>query len=670
MCPDFQVGLPVGSKNFVNAEQTFTRANKDGTQPVFSLFGGDYFVGEVLEGKWLKGNDGSILGPFTAKISGGELQLTGRSTGAGVDRYGWVQSKNKINILDDVVLDVHLKLPSHSGANDFMVCCVVSQGSTTTPTGSETNCLQLYLYTDNTNYKKRVYRIINGSGADLFALANITNAQGTFRIKFEPDDDHLHIYFHDGAGAIAEATDEITGSPFDYDTNLNVDKGYVTIFLRTSETTNRIVSSEKITVTYPDFIVKYDLADADVNKSDCKCFDTMGSADESAWARVLSEDHKFTGDCVVENGLIRVWVDNGVYCGLKIFWWNGSAYTQAAYSMFYQRESLKALLYPFLAHVIKASVDECAIVFLFQDSATDNRDYYLRATLTLRRGNLYLTLSDLLSVPLQEIFFETSHTTVARFGYAGNSKIGDSDLSLTGYNYTMSDNFMMGFDDAGQLNLLVVGSNKKPAASPARLSAYSGGDLYHEDLAPADIEDTEFYVEVIPFSLAANLFKEAEDATLGGGATAEADAGASGGQVAYLNAQNEYVQWSLADVLTKLPMGRYILFFRIKDTNQVANDLYFYVYNVSDSKYLNEDNTYVYQTVTAAFVYYGLIFDLTSNESGNTVFFEATKSKADANAISIDYFLIVPIGNGESWSQDLAHSALRDLTKTFTLSRR
>ena len=35
------------------------------------------------------------------------------------------------------------------------------------------------------------------------------------------------------------------------------------------------------------------------------------------------------------------------------------------------------------------------------------------------------------------------------------------------------------------------------------------------------------------------------------------------------------------------------------------------------------------------------------------------KVTANANDIFVDYFLIVPIGDGESFPQDLSHSALR-----------
>jgi len=34
------------------------------------------------------------------------------------------------------------------------------------------------------------------------------------------------------------------------------------------------------------------------------------------------------------------------------------------------------------------------------------------------------------------------------------------------------------------------------------------------------------------------------------------------------------------------------------------------------------------------------------------------KQTANANEIYVDYFLIVPLGDGRDWPQDLAHAAL------------
>jgi hypothetical protein len=235
----------------------------------------------------------------------------------------------------------------------------------------------------------------------------------------------------------------------------------------------------------------------------------------------------------------------------------------------------------------------------------------------------------------------------------------------------MTDNFMVAFDDAGTAVLAVVSTNQKPNGTVSKtFLAYVAGYLHIADVAAADVNITKIYLGLVPFAKIAYTFKEAELATLGGGATAENDATASGGQVAYLNAQNEYSYILLNDVLNYLPVGRYRLIVRAKDSNQVANDLGIRCLNETDVKYLQQDNSETTVTCTAAFTFFTTVFDLTNNDSGDTITLRVQKKTANANAISVDYFLIVPLGNGCDFPQDIAHNALRSLTKTKNIYKR
>ena len=137
-----------------------------------------------------------------------------------------------------------------------------------------------------------------------------------------------------------------------------------------------------------------------------------------------------------------------------------------------------------------------------------------------------------------------------------------------------------------------------------------------------------------------------------------------------MNAQNETVTWTLDPIETYLPNGRYLLLARIKDTAQVASDVGMQVYNDDDSLFLNEANAEVAKTATASFAFYQLVFDITSADAGNPVSFRVKKLTATANVIYVDYFLIVPISNGESWAQDLSHSILRRIGTSRKLFKR
>jgi len=483
--PNYEIACPPGSYNIkikkgsveVPVDWTFTRSGEDGDEIIIPLFGGDEFVGEVLEGLWQKGDDGSIQGPFTAKISSGELQLTGKSDAAGTWRAGWISSKSKIPFLDDLVIDVHLKLPSHSSADTFLFALYLSDDNDGDP-DSDSNWLLSYIYTDTTTYKILLRKKVNGTTTDLLSLTNVTNAEGTFRFKFEENKsghNHTHIYYHDGTGSVDESTDEVTGSPFSLD--LAIDSAYPHLSFRTNETTNRTVSSDFVRVTYPDDIqVRYDLDDDDVNKGDVKVWDTMGyDSDETQWRRVLSKDpyYDFVGDCVVENGLIRLWIDEGVGDGFKLYYWDGSSWIQGCYYFPYEVTSNKSLTYPFLKNIVSITSDAVQVNVRFEDSSTQNSDYYLDCTVILNRGQYYVEITSLSSYPSQRVQHKLMESVALRWGYTGdaeNTGIADDDLNLDSYNTTLSDNFMIVFDDANNAYILGFASNEKPTIGIMRIS--------------------------------------------------------------------------------------------------------------------------------------------------------------------------------------------------------
>ena len=177
-------------------------------------------------------------------------------------------------------------------------------------------------------------------------------------------------------------------------------------------------------------------------------------------------------------------------------------------------------------------------------------------------------------------------------------------------------------------------------------------------------------VSIVPFALVANLFYELEDG-IGGGATDVVDAAASAGRAALLDAQNEEAAYG-PTAGTDLPEGRYIAFFRLRDTNQVASDVQILLRNNVSTALRNEENDILLFTVTAAYAYYGVVFDITAADvaATNAFLFRVLKATAGANDVYADCLLIVPIGDGESFPQDLAHAAMRSKTQSRRIFER
>ena len=879
--PAHEIALPAGSKNLSPAFPTITRYSKDGDIPVIRLFGGDNFIGDILEGNWLKGDDGVIVGPHTSLITGGQFEMTGKAAVAANYDYGWLNSQTPFLMIQNAYIDIHLKVPAVTPTYElFWFFYLQSEQSVGRPNNTD-NWLRVFVQLSTVPaYEIKIQKNVNGTITNLYDYAIITNPEGTFRIKFRPDDNELDIYFHDGAGDIVESSDELTLISDILDLAFTV--GYPAYEINIAETTNRTLISEKIEVSYPDFDVNYDLSDeafqgegselltkafdtsgnvkdgtingatwikdgkygkalhfngasdnigvpstifdlsattftwwckrdvliaeypqtsmavlgspsssyafiifastgnlqietntnADAatgvftddkdvwhhyaivcdnyvvtfyedgiditseptivdditldrigrggsvlsfegilddiriydsvltqanvqaimadnppagaireylfdggnTRGDVVCYDTRGETDESLWQRVYTEDHEFSGDCMIENGLIRILINEANQYGTELYYWDGSMWSLPIDVIRIQLASdAKALVYPFLKSIVTIDrAEKIQIHVRVCDSSDENSAYYLEYHLTLMRGSHHLTF-EIEDISLeQNVWFIFGHVTPIRWAYCGDVEskgMGDYDFLLTVSNNVMTDNFMLNFDDALSPVLGYVTTNEKPAAGSAMFHAYQGGYIALSQMAPADFDATKIHCGLVPFRKIANLFEEAEDGTLSGSAAIVADGDASGGYMVELDAQHEYVYHELTGI-TDIPLGRYLLIARVKDTNQIASDLEMSVYNSTDSRFCNEEMAEVTFDLTAIYAYYSIVFDIMSEDSGDTIEFYTQKGTVTANTIKSDYFLIIPIGDGESFPQDIAHSALRSLIKKPKLIER
>jgi hypothetical protein len=189
-----------------------------------------------------------------------------------------------------------------------------------------------------------------------------------------------------------------------------------------------------------------------------------------------------------------------------------------------------------------------------------------------------------------------------------------------------------------------------------------GRSSYFRDFTTLQLDALKVYIMASPFSLEANLFEEAEDATTDGTLVTDALASplAGANNAVELDAQNEYCRYDMT-AGTHIPEGRYLAVFRAKIDNATGNDVYCYVRNNTDSVWRHEENAYIYKSLTTSYAYYSMVFDVTEQDvtDTDTIRINVTKYNANADVITLDYFLVVPIGDGETFPQDLAHSALR-----------
>ena len=661
--PSREFGLPIGATNVravyggveypIDSTNIHTRTGSRGTVPVFLLHMRDLAKGEILEAGWRKGWDAGIT-TFVCKVdtAGDRIQVSGQAAVGGTYGFGWAYRRaDKVILMDGTTLTVKLQAPAAvtAGRNVFLRYVVLLNPSLYN-TGDQ-NWLDINISNENNVYKYSIRKRINGTASNVIAGTVLVNDDVAIKLVFaEEGDGHTHIYIDDG---ITGTYTEHGSSPFAL--GLAYQVGVPALEYDIDDATSRtgyLVSEEW---TYPDFQLKWSDTDTDYTGG----VELWNGDPDAGGVRVYSTDHVFAGDPYIQNGVTRLWVDLDALAGLKHYCWSGAAWIRPCDTglQIWLIGGSDIKTYPQLLSVSSISPEKVVLNVRLNNTAVHDLDHVVDLELMLERGRYYYEARPTQFIPaLQQTPFITN--SLGRFGYAGDGAFGDEDVSSTGTNTTMSDNFSTLIDPNGVAAIgFIASKNNKPSSA---WQAYIGKYILFSNLIPGEVEETIMLIGAVPFSLIANTFKEAEDATLGGGATAVVDAAASGGQAALLDAQNEYVRFTF-NAGTHLPAGRYLGVVRVRDINQVANDFRRRILNLTDSQDRNENNAIVDTVATASYTYYSLVFDITSIDvTGLDAFYiQVTKATANANEIYVDYFLIVPLGDGRDGPQDLAHAALR-----------
>jgi len=655
-------------------------------------------VGEVLEGSWVKGWDVNMdaVQRFTAILDGsGTLEFMGEADVAGVLGSGWINGQLPLPLLDETVVTVAMSVPvddtgGTASRDIYLEFYLREDKAAATPT-NDNNFFSIRIMVDEhgllLNPRKRVSGTITSLASGHDYTMDTTTGTGDleaviFRLVFDGKPGTagatMSIYLKQ-SDTLANAEDadehEIEGSPFDVSDWLFA-VSYPAFQIRSENTTIFDAGNEAkvgyVRVDYPDFEAQQVAAEANLNLGMVELWD--GDPD-SGGIRVYDEDHEFSGDPYLQNGLIRTYIDNTL-AGLRLYFWSGAAWTQITTKWLgHLTDDAVYVEHPHVLNIVYVSSEKVVLRVRFKDSATIDEDYYIDAYLTMERGKTYYELNLITAYPPQDIFWQY-YITSSRFAYVGDDLIADDDLTINASNSTMTDNFLTLFDDEGALALSSMMSNKEPDSSFYSLH----GDLGRiRDIIATDISAAKLYLSVTPFALVARLFKEAEDGSYGAAGTvtdAAASPPAGPNNAVQLNAIGDYRtpagEYSAYTFTagTHLPAGRYIAAIRARYVDIETMEMY--VWNDDDNVYRNEKNDKVTKTLAATFGYHCVVFDITDADVTGTDAFAVVAEKTTDNAdeIRTDYMLIIPIGDGESWPQDLAHNALRDIVNARRVYQR
>ncbi|HUW44781.1 MAG TPA: hypothetical protein VMW50_03205 [Dehalococcoidia bacterium] len=540
----------------VLSPDVFKRVGKDGNEVILPLCGGCEFVGEVLEGQFKKDWDADIV-TFTARINGvvtGMLEMGGESDSDGTLRYGWINNHHPFVLMNKAELTVELEIPTADTTTPtydiYFEFYIRDQKELTTPS-NDPNFIMVRHFVDQNGLILQLYKEVggvntllwDGSTADGDSIFSTTADQfWIFRFVFHDghageaapaDDRHMHVYAKHGASrATAEAATEeelydtvgTQASPYDI-SDLLFKVGYPAyqiitaneIWFGDSVGSGLEAISTYLRTSYPAlFALKYDFTDADYGDGDVCLYD--GDPALATSQRVYDEDHEFASDAYLQNGLLRLHVDAGVD-GLKLYYWTGAVWAQPVKTINMALETdVISLRYVHLLGVNQVSPEKTSIRLKFTETAVNNNNFYIIMTISLQRGKWSLECIITNIQPEQPTQIgNLSNIPKMRWGYVGDGKIGDEDVSVSGTNTTFTDNFLLIFDD-GDAVVFTVSMNKKPNSAPLRFITSTGGLLVADAFSPATALENTFWLSLTPFPLVANLFKEAEDATLGAGA--------------------------------------------------------------------------------------------------------------------------------------------------------
>lgn len=663
------------------SSDTFLRVGEDGSEITLPIFHGDEFVGTVLEGHWRKGwtTDMDADQPFTAILDGaGILEMEGEADVAGTIGYGWINSNNIIPLLNDTEITFACILPtddtgSTADRDIYWYFTLLGTESAAQPTTLR-DSLGIYAWVDESGimfYLRLRRDALNStlwSGSDYSGAARTTgDLEATiWRLVFHgkpgSTGSHFHVYLKQSDTlANAELADEheLSDSPFSSE-----EFGFNTCFPSlqiASENTSYFDSGAEmkwdyIRLTYPNgFSSKYDCPDANLHLGEVELWDDT--------IRVYDEDHDFTGlAAYLQNGLVKLKLTFDNQYGLIPYVYLVGGWTAVGAGILPTIEAGGTTITSYLINlsIVLLSTERTVIRVRLANSATHDTDYYMDFLITLLRGSYQFEMQVVDVYPQNSISF--CWYTLGRFGWDGeNNGLGDDDMLVIANNTALLDNFLLAFDDDGDARIACIAASMKPNWDETRFQAYRGGNgLYIDDYYYSTAFENKFFIIAVPFSLIANTFVEAET-IIYGGATDVVDAAASAGRAALLNAQNEYVEYRV-NAGTHFPAGRYIAVFRVRDINQVASDLDLRVLNNTDTEYRNEEHAEVYHTVTALYAYYAIVFDITDEDATalDQIYIRALKSTATANEIYVDYITVVPIGDGLSFPQDIAHRCMRE----------
>lgn len=358
------------------------------------------------------------------------------------------------------------------------------------------------------------------------------------------------------------------------------------------------------------------------NAGECKVWDTVtdGNTNESTWKRVYSTDWVFTGDCVVENGIIRLKLNSS---SGYFYVYTGSGYT------------LLSEFYPVKKEGLSLTISNFRIVANVSGSV-DSRSF--THTITFDSGIPYSIINS--HSPDYDLTFYTNNRFAVRHesgSYVPYDAVFYSNVSSLPNLYLTSPVHLT-FNPAGRYIAFIV-----PHTTYLDGSRHSSSAVWtHESTYGTDAVTA---IGAIPFDCS-KLYYEAESlrdesTTLYTGSDAYPFTGNTGVVVS-----NRYTGIHTTSFFhNEFPNGTYTFYVRCKRNAGTGNDLTLCIRTATEIDGTTYKNITTTSSPVGSFGYVSSSFTITNEIRASGWKLWVEKSSADGvNPITIDYILVVPTG--------------------------
>lgn len=396
------------------------------------------------------------------------------------------------------------------------------------------------------------------------------------------------------------------------------------------------------------------------NSGECKVWDTVtaGNTDVATWVRVYNTNWVFSGDKVIENGIIRILYSSTATYSCNLYYHNGSSWVYDRYIRIGVGGSYNSTISTVNFQTISSDAVSLTLRLSGYDQYPTDIHY---VNINLIRG-VYSAKFTILDTSVingagVRIYDETGTVNPL----VCTNTIHDFRFSETDSSYYLSDSSGLGYSLNTSGGVIRFQCDPKTTNMRYRLvgtTRYCYGIVYNDD-APYSI-----FVGAIPYSQ--QMYWEAESLT-GYGITVVSDVDTYSGQAVEIRRPKAYNNHITVD-LTGMCVANQKIKIYVRAKCPLADKLQLYVHSASSSKIIALANPVL---TIGSYAYYSLEFTPLSTDLGQAVRF-FIKNMCDIGAeypIIVDYIVAVPTSLIEKHAKRALWNA-SPMTSTFKSSKR